>query len=278
MDAHLTISRRPHFPLAVNLAAAVYLTGITALYLGGGLLLWRRIEGTQLVPLQVSTLLVTSVCLGFATLVLLQAGHVWQSRSPRSTRLFTTGLAIVPVILSAGSLCLPGTTAWGLAVLWAPLVLLIAGQTLLVSLRNGDSKNFADDDRDSLSSNPSSKRTFRVDPAHSSAVAAPHFPPEDVSQQLTRSCTEDGRDLCHGWIRASFDQGQRQQIVHLAFCPPFQSCPELSTSLVDGQMVEVKHAQLMPYGARVELKRDRSMKESSVALLRFSAVEVQAAS
>ena len=288
MDAHLTLKRRdlprPRITASrmattrLATAATLYSVGTALLLLTASLFAWRRMDGALSTPLDAASLLLAATCLSAASLAMFRAVRTWQSQSPRSVRFGLVAATSAAVILIASSLSLPGTSAWGLTALWLPITLSLVGQSLPIAWRGNKSSPASGGVREQSSTAPSSAPILRVDGPHTSAVTGPHFPPEHVTQQLTRSITEDGLDQYKGWIRASFDEGQRQQVVHLAFCPPFQTLPELSTTLADGQAVEIKHAQLMPYGARVELKRDRSEKSPSVALLRFSAVEVRAAS
>ncbi len=279
MDAHLTLYRRGvvgRVPVAVAVCAA----GCVLLLTAASLLLWRRFSGALVSPLNASALIVVSAFLVASLAAVLQVVLNWTTPGSRPLRIALLGLCLVGVVATAGSLSLGGTSTLGLTLLWGPPALATLVPLAVAALRGGRARRSSDHAHAADSpARGQESRIQRVDSPHlASRVPAPHFPPENVSQQVTRSRSEDDRDVCRGWIRASFDEGQRQQVVHLAFCPPFETLPELSTSVADGSTVEIKHAQLMPYGARVELKRDRSSKEPSSALLRFSAVEVRAAS
>lgn len=277
MDAHLTLNRRDLPVTRETIASAVYSTGMALLVTCSVILAWRRAGGALTTPLSAGSLLLSATIVSAATLGTLQAARIWQRRISKRRHIALVASVLAATGLITTTLSLPGTSSWGMAALWLPTLLALATHTLLVTWQDETTRVATRTRPQSSSKTNSPKRVFRVDQAHTAPVPAPHFPPQNVTQQLTRSSTEDGRDECQGWIRANFEEGQRQQVVHLAFCPPFSTLPELTTSLADGQSVEVKHAQLMPYGARVELKRDRSAKEPSVALLRFSAVEVRAA-
>ena len=89
------------------------------------------------------------------------------------------------------------------------------------------------------------------DGSNSEPVADPH-----ITQQFTRRETAEGDDLVEGWLRAPLGPGQRTTHVHISFCPPFESIPELEFEQADGQPARVKLGQVLAYGARFEVKLD----------------------
>ncbi len=91
-------------------------------------------------------------------------------------------------------------------------------------------------------------------------------------QQLTRTRAADGSERLSGWLRAPFLAGQRTASVHVAFCPPFAAVPELSVEQVDGPPARVKTAQLLPQGARLDLKLASAAEEPHDVALEFSAL------
>ena len=132
--------------------------------------------------------------------------------------------------------------------------------------------------------------SHRIDPPQ---IPAPHAPPaapiveaelpavdapptvapgQDVLQQLTRSCAADGSEQLAGWLRMPLAAGQRSGSVHLAFCPPFGRVPELSVEQLDGPGARIKTAQLLPHGARLDLKlTSPAADEPDSVLLQFTA-------
>lgn len=96
-------------------------------------------------------------------------------------------------------------------------------------------------------------------------------PPHDVLQQLTRSQAADGREDLSGWLRAPFSPGQRTASVHVAFCPPFAQTPELAVEQLDGPLLRIKTGQLLPHGARLDLKLAARAEQPLSVLLQFSA-------
>ena len=97
------------------------------------------------------------------------------------------------------------------------------------------------------------------------------LPPEAVSQQFTRTTTADGGEELAGWLRISFAAGQRTKNAHLAFCPPFARAPELSVEQLDGPEARIKTAQVLPYGARLDLKLPPSSESPVAIVLHFTA-------
>jgi len=97
------------------------------------------------------------------------------------------------------------------------------------------------------------------------------LPGEDVLQQLVRSRTADGNERLTGWLRIPFAAGQRTVSEHVAFCPPFDKTPQVTVEQLDGPAVRVKTAQLLPHGARLDLKLAAVAEEPDVVILQFSA-------
>jgi hypothetical protein len=97
------------------------------------------------------------------------------------------------------------------------------------------------------------------------------IPLEEVTQQLTRSTAADGTEELAGWLRIPFAAGQRTLSVHLAFCPAFAHTPELIVEQLDGPGARIKTAQVLPYGARFDLKLHAAEEISAAVMLQFTA-------
>jgi hypothetical protein len=102
-------------------------------------------------------------------------------------------------------------------------------------------------------------------------LAYENAPADGVTQQLTRSRADDGSEEISGWLRTAFAAGQRTGSVHVAFCPPLAATPRLEVEPIEGPEARIKTAQLLPYGARLDLKLAAAAKQPVVVLLRFSA-------
>lgn len=77
--------------------------------------------------------------------------------------------------------------------------------------------------------------------------------PPGVTQQLTRA-TEDGQEHIHGLVRAKFVSGQRHVYLHVGFCPPLPSAPQVELHQLEGPDVQIKPGQVLTSGVRFDLK------------------------
>jgi hypothetical protein len=57
----------------------------------------------------------------------------------------------------------------------------------------------------------------------------------------------------------------------VAFCPPFKSTPRLEVQQREGPAARVKTAQLLPYGARLDLKLAAAAEQPLTVVLQFIA-------
>ena len=114
------------------------------------------------------------------------------------------------------------------------------------------------------------RHRFESRPAQSAPV--PDAPPaEKVTQQMVRSLTPDGGEVLAGWMRVPMALGQRNTSVHVAFCPPFSRTPRVTVEQLEGPRARIKTVQLLPYGARFDLKLAAQSETAEIVLLRFSA-------
>jgi hypothetical protein len=96
-------------------------------------------------------------------------------------------------------------------------------------------------------------------------------PSEQIIQQLTRTLASDGTESLSGLLRTPIAAGQRTANVHVAFCPPLAATPELQVEQTAGPPARIKTAQLLPYGARLDLKLAAAAPQTATITLRFSA-------
>ncbi len=240
-------------------------TSIGLLLAAAVLLGWRRLAGALHDPLELPALLVAG-----SLIAALAAGvRIAWSRLPpadrtvRRDRLLAV-LSTVAVLILGMALSLPGTDHQGLLVFWA---LLAAGEVWAWRPAAW---------RRSRRMPPARAAGFipaRVDPpqAPSPHPAPTDVPPSTVLQQLTRSRAANGGEQIAGWLRMPFSAGQRTASVHVAFCPPFPRIPELAVQQLEGPTARIKTAQLLPHGARLDLKLSAVAEESDSVLLKFSA-------
>lgn len=97
-------------------------------------------------------------------------------------------------------------------------------------------------------------------------------PPDDASlvQHLDRRKTEDGQESVEGWLRAAIPAGSRLATLHVAICPPFERLPECYAEQVDGPPAQIKIAQVLHQGVRLELKLERAADQDSLVTVEVS--------
>ena len=103
------------------------------------------------------------------------------------------------------------------------------------------------------------------------ACLAHGSPPREIVQQLTRVRTPEDTEELRGWLRVPLASGQRTESVHLAFCPPLAATPELLVEQIDGPEARLKTGQLLPDGARIDLKLVSAADEPASVVLEFVA-------
>lgn len=92
-----------------------------------------------------------------------------------------------------------------------------------------------------------------------------------LQQQMTRGESEDGAEMLSGSLRLAFAPGQRTGSAHVAFCPPLRAIPEMEVLQVEGPEARIKMTQLLPYGARFDLKLAAASEEPTTVVLAFTA-------
>jgi hypothetical protein len=98
---------------------------------------------------------------------------------------------------------------------------------------------------------------------------------DDVSLWLSRRSVEAG-ELVEGWARAEFTGGQREVIVHIAFCPPLPLVPTIETEDLDGAGLQIRVAASFPFGARLSVRRVDSVIEPQNYRIGFVATAASA--
>ncbi len=252
------------------------------------MVVWRRAAGALSHPLPSSALVAVGMTIAAVAVGIRLIGR-FQSPTesppaespPTALNSQTPSIAILTTatVLALGvALSLPGTTAGGLAAFWAVLIVeefWAWRPGALRLLRRGSAAprpvRFDRAERHSPHQPPAGTSPTPTQPE--TAFDSSAIPPGDVLQQLTRSLSNDGVEQLAGWLRMPFSVGQRTASVHVAFCPPFSKTPELSVEQLDGPTARIKTAQLLPHGARLDLKLAATAEEPSAVLLKFSARE-----
>ena len=252
-------------------ALVLALLGMAAL-----ILVSRRLAGALAHPLEPAMLLaVAAMAAAAAAAIRLTWLSPAPATAPPSIDRAVMILTSVAVAALAAGLCLPGTSAAGLFLVWA---LLGAEESWAWGRRlRGGFGAASSPEQHAVPVVPTQVGASRPPRGALSPRAMPILDAEDatlprgVTQQLTRSQAADGTEELSGWLRIAFVAGQRTGSLHVAFCPPFAATPELAVEQLDGPEVRIKTAQLMPYGARLDLKLAASADEPTSVLLQFSA-------
>ncbi len=95
----------------------------------------------------------------------------------------------------------------------------------------------------------------------------------NVSQRITRGRDENGVEAVFGVVRCDFAMGQRHQNLHIAFCPPLERAPELTTDQIDGPMAKIKPSMVEVFGAGLEVKLPAPCSEPTSVQIQFYAFE-----
>ncbi len=93
---------------------------------------------------------------------------------------------------------------------------------------------------------------------------------EGQSLWLSRRTTDDTEQI-EGWVRVEFAAGQRETMIHVAFCPPLPGIPEIETEDLEGSDLEIRVAAAFAFGARISVRRSNPLEESTTDRVGFFA-------
>lgn len=259
-----------------SLAVAIW----TVLSLADAVLVSRRISGGFVSPIPGFLAFFT------AALVALASWSAWylyaagSSPQPRSRRLISQALAVAVTLL----------WAWPISAGAAPLTVgLLAAVVLLhvaaIALHETEA-DFLTIVRPNLfivpamttreptvtAISPAAPDSFTVLDALNESSGEELMEETDDSQTLwlSRHVTEAGEEI-EGWVRVHFALGQRETTVHVSFCPPLGSTPELETEDLEGVGLEIRIAATFPFGARLAVRRSGPLDESHTDRIGFIA-------
>ncbi|MDO5579964.1 MAG: hypothetical protein Q4G69_02420 [Planctomycetia bacterium] len=80
----------------------------------------------------------------------------------------------------------------------------------------------------------------------------------NILHQQTRVLQEDGTERIEGCFRIFFDPSEDQKIFHISFCPPYPSIPFFHAEEISRENIKIKISRILPFGVRLELKRDQN--------------------
>ena len=90
-------------------------------------------------------------------------------------------------------------------------------------------------------------------------------------QTMIRTREADGEAVA-GTLRADFRAGERTVYAHIGFCPPLAQTPQIEFEQTDGPEATIKLAQVLPHGARFDVRLQRASDETVRVELAFHAV------
>lgn len=131
----------------------------------------------------------------------------------------------------------------------------------------------------------------RNKPAAAKSIPAPHiesFDPEEdqpelepdddgevVLQHVVRVRDASGREYVHATLRGEIEAGQRRTTLHLGFCPPLATRPEVEAEIMEGPAGIAKVVQALHNGVQIEVELDEASLESTVITVEVAASETE---
>ncbi|MFP6667730.1 MAG: hypothetical protein VB876_10480 [Pirellulales bacterium] len=273
MDATASESRNPFSALRAEIVGTLQAVGAVLLLAVGFGLAIRRIAGGLHEPLSAAGFLLVGLALAVISTMLRFGAPATMLRS--GANLAQRGFVVLAPPLAVAviciSICLPGSSNIGLCGLWLIVVATEGAFCLFVRSRfriGGPPQPTRSLDEQQQVEKKSPERLDAADvTATSQGLAA------NLLQQFHRGADKDTGEYCHGMIRATFVAAQRTDTLHLSFCPPFYSTPELHVEQTEGPDAQVKVTQLLPYGARLEVRLASAPETDVQAVLEFTALE-----
>ena len=266
--ANLSLLRfRVANPSVLGFLRCLVWTISTSLAIVAVILLLRRGLGGLVRPLDVVSFLITGITL--ATLLGVARWMTWAmvERLSSTERCVLWGLPGAAVLLIAVGVSLPSSSLWGLFFFWSPLLLEegVFISRLVHWLPSGWRPRNSSIEPTHIKEEPGS--------AHSPLLPVGDWwtgdMPGEVFQQIMLARDETGREFYYGRLRVEFAAGQRVTSLHIGFCPPLEFSPDLVVEQIAGPEVHVKSSQVLPYGARLEVKLKTLGQEPSDAVLEF---------
>lgn len=285
----------PARPVELGLLPAARLVRVAVVFTAGLLLLtaaWllvRRLGGALHEPLSGSALLLLGALLGstLAAAGLIERrivpgpGFGWILGLPVSRSLLTGAALMLGIAVS-----LPSSPAATLIVFWAFVLAGTVSAWSLIRLVPWRARGTTRSEEVRIAGIEVQGPSGRTVPGSDSEHRFPAFAesdeeseaeetllPDDVSQRVVRARDERGAEIVYGTVRCDFVAGQRQQSVHIAFCPPLRAIASLTTDQVAGPPVQIKPVLVETYGAGLEVKLASPSKGPTQVQIQFFAFE-----
>jgi hypothetical protein len=244
------------------------------------MLLVRRFAGALEKPLSAAGLLLVG---GVVSSLAAAARGVWRVAGSQNGRdrldgWFNVSLT-VGVLGLVTALSLPHSPLIPLAVAWT---LIVGGEAAawMLALRGRTARAPENVDSGSVLSSEPFVTTATVEIRAAESMSEELMEPDEgdvlppgVSQRITRAKDENDGDVVFGLVRCEFAPGERQQNVHIAFCPPLHRVPHLSTDQVDGPAARIKISLVETFGAGLEVKLVSPSSQPASVQIQFYACE-----
>jgi hypothetical protein len=252
----------------VWIAGVLAVTLTLALVLAALFISLRRIDGHLGEPLSPIALVVTGAIVATAAAgARLLAWRDWPIPIDRRAAVIIRWLPGIAAVALAVGVSLPGSSLAGLGLVWFAIV----AEEVLIWRRSSAGRAPAaiaqDQRREWLT--PRFVAGVRGEAALLPERDAPS-PAGDVVQRLVRTQAA-GVDRIQGWLKTELEPNERNATLHVAFCPPFDEMPNLTVVQIAGPECRIKTGQLLPYGIRLELRRQVVGGEQGIVIIEFSA-------
>jgi len=188
--------------------------------------------------------------------------YAWHATRPElsdQNRWIIAGLPLVAVLIVARCLTFEGISAFSTFFIWFAVV---AEEGLLLSLLFAD--QWSSTTQKPLVTQPA-EPSIAIEPeeAHSEL-------PEGTSQQLTRAIIGQ-QEHVHGLLRCELASNQRHAYLHVGFCPPLATLPQVELNQTDGPELQIQVGQIMTTGVRFDLKLRSAQPTEQSAVFEFMA-------
>jgi hypothetical protein len=270
MDAQAAIRRldflRANCPIWHPLARTVSSSLLALLALAGLLICARRASGALVDPLPAPVLVAVGGLLALAAVAFRAALRPANLHGSRTALCLNWALPSAVLTLWAAGLSLHEASGGGLVGLCG-LLLVEEGW----SWRRLRQKAAAPKESNAMTARPSVAVTQSGrSPSGATVLGGPDEELDAISQQVVRRRQPDGSEAIEGWVRAEFSPGQRHGAAHIAICPPLDRVPQCFAEQMDGPAAQIKIAEVLPYGARFEIKLDKPAEQATSVIVEFS--------
>ena len=95
--------------------------------------------------------------------------------------------------------------------------------------------------------------------------------PTHATQSMLRTRDADTEEIS-GTLRTDLRPGERTVYAHVGFCPPLAATPRIEAEQTDGPEATIKLGQVLPHGARFDVRLQSASEEAVRVELAFHAV------